>query len=363
MTFDRNAVKKLSKKEENRILLKSGTLFYIIGAIISVLGLLMLMCNFGLGSLAVIIPGIFITLIGFKNLLLKNEKREKFLTSKLLGKAIKLEKQNGNKLSKEEVKKINFKYDPIFHDKVMMHIHKTEDNKYFKNIKNAEDKIKFLKNARKNEIQKFSNNRWQTAGGKNLEYNLVEGKIRINQTEHLFSAIRAAEVNKQDSYRIITTDKVITKEKGKSKKHISVGKALVGGILFNVPGAIVGAAMGKRTTKKELVTNGTSVSNSIPTCNHIGVVIDINGFKSEVILLNHTVDQSSSYYKTSLQYAEEIVSKLHFLATQPVPENFKKVEEEISVLEYDRKIVSAQEELKKIKANKPTYDIPQKYLQ
>lgn len=136
-----------------------------------------------------------------------------------------------------------------------------------------------------------------------------------------------------------------------------MGGAVAGGLLLGPVGAVVGgSALGKTTSK------GNSVSNSIPTCNHIGVIIDIDGFKSEVILLNHTVDQSSEQYTNALQNAEAIVSKLHYLATQPVPKIFKKVEEEASVLEIGKQIAKAQEELEKVKADKPTYDIPDKYL-
>lgn len=350
MKFDKNTVKKLSKKEQNIILLKSGMPFYIIGGIILLFGLLILAGNAGSSSLVFVITGIILIAVGFKNLLLRNEKREKFLTSKLLAQAIKSEKRKGNKLSKEEIEKIKFEYDPIFNDKIIADIHKSQDNKYFKSIKNAEEKIKFLQNVKRNEIRKLYNERWQILYGENLKYNFIEGKIKVNQTEHLFSSIKGAEVNKSDLYR------VITEEKGKSKKHVSLGKALVGGVLFGPIGAIAGGAMGK-TTK-----NSKSISNSIPTCNHIGVIIDINGFKSEIILLDHTVDQSSEEYQKSLQLAEEIVSKLHFLATQSVPKVFKKVEEETSVLEYEKQIVIAQKELEKVKANKPTYDIPKKYL-
>ena len=362
MNFDKNAVKKLSQKEAAGILLKSGTPVYIIGSIILASSLLSLTGNCKVNSLIFIIPCILLIAFGFRKFLLNNERKEKFLTSKLLDQAIKSEKKKGNKLSKEEIEKIKFEYDPIFHDKVITGVHREKDNEYARNIRNAERKVKSLENSRKNEIRRIDDSRWQTVDGENLKYNLIEGKIRINKTEHLFSAIKGAEVNKQDSYRVITTNNTVTKEKGKSKKHISLSKALVGGVLLGPAGAIVGGAMGKTTTNGKTTTSGTSVSNSIPTCNHIGVVIDINGFKSEVVLLNRTVDQSSRVYITSLQRAEEIVSKLHFLATQPVPEAFIKVEEETSVLEYDKQIVEAQEELEKVKANKPTYDIPEKYL-
>lgn len=347
MKFDKNTVKKLSKKETNLILLKSGTLFYIIGSIILASSLLSLTGNCKVNSLVFIIPGILLIAFGFRKFLLNNERKEKFLTSKLLDQAIKLEKKKGNRFSKEEIEKIKFEYDPIFHDKIIAGIHREKDNEYARNVRNAERKVKSLENSRKNEIRRIDNNRWQTVDGENLKYNLVEGKIRINKTEHLFSAIKGAEVNKQDSCRVITT------ENGESKTK---GEISACGAAFGSFGIMGGRTRGTTTTSNK------SVSNSIPTCNHIGVVIDINGFKSEVVLLNRTVDQSSRVYITSLQRAEEIVSKLHFLATQPVPETFIKVEEETSVLEYDRQIVEAQEELEKVKANTPTYDIPKKYL-
>ncbi len=350
MKFDKKAAEKLSKKEESKILLKKGIVFDFVGGMILIFGLLVLAGGLGLSSLVFIIPGVALIAVGFKNLLLKNEKRKNFLTSELLKQAIKEEKRKGNKLSKEEIEKIKFEYDPIFRDKVITGVHKDQDNKYFKNVKNAAMKVKFSENARQNEIQKLANERWKSVGNKNLKYNLTEGKIRINQTEHLFNEIKGAEINKTDSYRVVTTGT------GKSKKHVSLGKAVLGGALFGPVGAIVGGAMGKTTT------NSKSTSNSIPTCNHIGVIADISGFKSEIVVLNHTVDHSSRAYMTSLQNAEEIVAKLHFLATQPVPKTFKKVEEETSVLKYEKQIANARKELEKIKADKPTYDIPEKYL-
>ena len=351
MKFDKKALSKLSDKEKNDILLKSGLVFYIIGGIILLLGLMALLGGGKADSLVLIIPGVIVILCGFKNLLLKGENKDNYLTSKLVSSAIKAEINNGNKLSKEEIEKIKFEYDPIFKAKVIANVHKDQDAAYSKNVRNAERNVNNLEQARRNEINRISNERWQVVGGGNLKYNLTEGKININQTEHLFSSIKSAEVNKECSYRIITT------ESGKSKKHASLGGAVAGGLLLGPVGAVVGgSALGKTTSK------GNSVSNSIPTCNHIGVIIDIDGFKSEVILLNHTVDQSSEQYTNALQNAEAIVSKLHYLATQPVPKIFKKVEEEASVLEIGKQIAKAQEELEKVKADKPTYDIPDKYL-
>lgn len=350
MKFDEKEARKLDSKSARKILLKGGLIFDIIGLILIILGLLSLIGGSGASSLILIIPGLILLILGMKNLFLKGNKRERYLTSKLVAMAIKENQKNGKILTKEEQERIKFEYDPIFHDKVVSQVHKDQDNEYANNVRNAENNLKKLQTTRANEISRINNERWQSVGNGNLMYNLTEGKISINQTIHLFSSIKGAEVNKEESYRVVTTSS------GKSKKHVSLGKAVVGGALLGPVGAIAGGAMGKTTTK------GSSISNSIPTCNHIGVMVDIDGFKSEVILLNNTVDQSSNTYKRALQNAEEIVSKLHFLATQPVPKTFIKVEEEKSVLDIDKSIVQAQKDLEKIKAEKPNYEIPEKYL-
>ena len=350
MKFDKSSVKNLDDKSARKILLKGGLVYDIIGFILLLLGVFALLGGANESCLVLIIPAIILFILGIKNLFLKGEKREKYLTSKLVKEAIKNENKNGKALTKDEIEKIKFEYDPLFHDKVVLQVHKDQDNEYANNVKNAENNVKSLQTARVNEINRINNERWQSVGNGNLMYNLVEGKININQTIHLFSSIKGAEVNKEESYRVVTT------ESGRSKKHVSLGKAVVGGALLGPVGAIAGGAMGKTTTR------GNSVSNSIPTCNHIGVIVDIDGFKSEVILLNNTVDQSSTTYKNALQNAEEIVSKLHYLATQPVPKTFVKVEEEQSVLDIEKSIAQAQEELERVKVNKPTYEIPDRYL-
>lgn len=351
MKFDKESVENLDAKLERKILLKGRLVFNIISFIFVILGLISLMGGAGEAGLVIFIPALVLLILGIKNLFLKGEKRERYLTSKLVATAIKEEKKNGKALSKEEIEKIKFEYDPIFHDKIISRVHKVQDKKYANNVKIAENNVKKLIKERINEINRINKKRWQSVGNGNLMYNLVEGKININKTIHLFSSIKGAEVNKEDSYRVVTT------ENGKSKKHASLGGAVAGGLLFGAVGAIVGGtALGKTTSK------GESISNSIPTCNHIGVIVDIDGFKSEVILLNHTVNQSSLVYKIALQEAQEIVSKLHFLATQPVPKTFTKVEDEQSVLDIGKSIAEAQKELERVKANKPTYEIPEKYL-
>ena len=213
MKFDKDSAKKLDSKAAKKILLKGGKIFNIFGIVFFLLGIFSLIGGAGLCCLVFIVPSIVLFGFGISKLFLKGEKREKYLTSKLVSQAIKEEKKNGNALSKEEIDKIKFEYDPIFHDKVVEQVHKTQDSEYSNNVKKAENKVSDLQNARQEEIKRLYNQRWNSVAGGNLQYNLIEGKININNTEHLFSSIKGAEVNKNESYRVVTTNT------GKSKKH------------------------------------------------------------------------------------------------------------------------------------------------
>lgn len=229
-------------------------------------------------------------------------------------------------------------------------IHKERDKEYNNNVTAAQNKLKQLEKAKQDEINRIASIRWQDCGNKNFTYNETEGKININGTEHLFSEIKGAEISRQDSYRVITT------ETGKSKKHVSLGKAVVGGAIFGPIGALAGGTMGKTTT------NGKSVSNSIPICNHIGVIVNLDGFTSEIVILSTTVDQSSISFNSSINIAQKIVDKLGELSKKPVPKKFLKPEEESTVLDYDPQIEEAAKELQETIKNKPTYEIPESYF-
>lgn len=235
--------------------------------------------------------------------------------------------------------------------KVEDKIHRQKDKDYDSNVKNAQKKLEALEKEKKSEIQRIAENRWADFGIKNFSYNMTEGKVLVNGTEHLFSDIKGAEIVKDDAYRIITN------ETGKSKKHASLGGAVAGGLILGPVGAVVGGS-----TLGKTKSSGKSVSNSIPTCNHLGVNINLNGFTSEIILLHKTVDQSSAAYITNLNTAQKIVDKLGTLAKTPVPSSFVKPEEEQSVKDIEKKIELAAKELRKAIEDKPNYDIPEDYL-
>lgn len=289
-------------------------------------------------------------LLGIQGWFLKGEKRQEVLTSKLVARAIKEKKAQGE-VTSADIDKIKFACDPVFRKKVIDKVHRDCDKEYEQNVKRCENNVRSLEKARINEIAKIEESRWANIDGKSLRYNMTEGKLLINGTVVPFSSIKGAAANINESYR------VETQESGKSKKHASVGGAVAGGLMFGVAGAIVGGAVLGKTTH-----SGTTNTNHIPTASHLGVVVDIDGFKNEIVLLQETVDQSSSTFQEALQKAQTIISKLQYLTTVPMPTSFLKPEEETTVLAYNGKILAAQNELAEAKANVPTYAIPEKFL-
>ena len=290
-------------------------------------------------------------LLGIKGWFVKGEKRDALLTSKLVAQEIKDRKKAGERITKEDVDKIKFAYDPLFKQKVIEKLHKDCDKEYNDNVKKCENTINRLERDKAKEIKRIEESRWEKIVDKNLKYNMTEGKLLLNGTAVPFTSIKGAAANINESYRVETT------ESGKSKKHASVGGAVVGGLMFGAVGAIVGgAALGKTTHQ------GSVNTNNIPTANHLGVIVDIDGFKSEIVLLNQTVDQDSDEFNEAVKKAQTIISKLQYLSTVPVPETFLKPEEEQSVLDLQEKIIQAHSDLEAAKANVPTYEIPARYL-
>ena len=73
-------------------------------------------------------------LLGIRGWFVKGEKREQLLTSKLVERSIKEKKANGE-VTKEDIDKIKFAYDPIFKQKVIDKVHHDCDKIYNNNIK------------------------------------------------------------------------------------------------------------------------------------------------------------------------------------------------------------------------------------
>ncbi len=350
MEFDKKIVDALSEKEKRKILLSGGIVFDIIGGLLLLIGFMSLAGGAGSSCLALIIPAFLFFFFGIKKLIWNEEKKHNYIVSKLYKQAVKLQKKDGVGISKEENDCIRFEMDPLFRKKIMTKVHKNDDAKYAAQIRQIEAKKQKLDKGRISEIQRISKSRWETICGGKLMYNMTEGKARINQSDTVFSSIQGAELNIENSYRIVIH------ESGKSKKHASLGGAVAGGLILGPVGAVAGG-IGLGKTK----TNSTSTSDSIPTCNHLGVVVNIDGFMSEILLISSTVDQSSNQYATAQRNAQEIIAKLRSLAQIPVPNTFLKVEEEPSVLDFDSQITEVEKELEIAKADVPKYEIPEKY--
>ena len=206
----------------------------------------------------------------------------------------------------EEKELMKFISNPTYREKAIIKIHKERDAQYNHNVKAVENDINKLTKERTNEITRIANARWENIANGKFAINRTEGKVKINQTDVLFSSIKGAEMNAQQGFRVITTDN------SKSKKHASVGGALVGGALFGPIGAMAGGVgLGKTKTK------GQSVSNQIPTCTHLGVLVNIDGFVSEISLLETQVDQSSTAFTNAYNLAQQIVTQLGVLANIP----------------------------------------------
>ena len=148
----------------------------------------------------------------------------------------------------EEKELMKFISNPTYREKTIMKIHKERDAQYNHNVKAVENDINKLTKERTNEITRIANARWEIIANGKFAINRTEGKAKINQTDVLFSSIKGAEMNAQQGFRVITTDN------SKTKKHASVGGALVGGALFGPIGAMAGGVgLGKTKTKGSCV--------------------------------------------------------------------------------------------------------------
>lgn len=248
---------------------------------------------------------------------------------------------------KELTKFVN---DAKYREKVIANLHKNMDRAYENKIKVIRKQGEQLSQARVNEIQRISNARWQSYAYGKVLVNETEGRINVNGSDFYFTSIKGAEINQLDGNRIVTT------EKGKTKKHGSLGGAVVGGVLLGPAGAIVG---GVGLGKKEHIT--TSETNQIPTCNHLGVLVNLDGFTSEVVLIPEPVDRSSKMFFQAQNEAQALIGLLNKLSKTPVPETFLLPEQEDSVKKLEAQITEAQKNLQLAIADKPVYALPPAY--
>lgn len=243
-----------------------------------------------------------------------------------------------------------FVNEPKYRARIIASIHKEQDKTYEKRIKILRTEKEKLVSLRIQEIDRIKQSRWENISSGKLLVNRTEGKVKINQTDVWFSDIQGAEIKTESGFRIIT------QETSKSKKHASVGGAIIGGLVAGPLGAVTGGSvMGKTKTK------GTATSTQIPTYNRVAVAVNVKGFISEIAVLSSQVDQSSVAAERALLDAQTIVDKLRRVSQTPVPSSFIKAEDEESVKVYDKKIAEKNAEIQMAIDDKPTYGIPAIY--
>lgn len=263
-----------------------------------------------------------------------------------------LSKVNAMANPERELKK--FITNPKFRERALARAHDNCDAAYRLNVHNKEVALSYAKSACERRIQTLRETRWQSLAEGRVHYSTADGLIRINNVNHYFTSIKGADLNQVDSYRTVTCDRTTTK----SKKHVSLLGGVAGAAVAGPVGAVVGGvALGKTSSKG----GGNIYEERIPTCTHIGVKVDIDGFCSEVVFLDSRVDQDSPAYKKAYIEASELIQQLGQLAKTPVPEVVVQVEQDPSVLELEAKIEEAKQQLDSAIADTPKYEIPAIY--
>lgn len=245
-----------------------------------------------------------------------------------------------------------FANDPIYREKIIDEIHKQENAAYEKRVREAEKVKEDLMKERKKELERLEDERWRMEG--KIMVNEEEGIVKIHGADYRFDSIHGAEINCVYGTRYESE----TEEKGESKKHVSWGGAAVGGMVAGPVGAVVGgSAFGKTKSKTRAVTT----FHNIPTCEHLGVNVNLNNFVTEIVILRKSTDQDSMEFRCGMIEAESLVQRLQGLAYTPVPENVVPLPECPSIKALDEKIKKAEETLCAVEAALPTYEIPEKY--
>lgn len=246
-----------------------------------------------------------------------------------------------------------FVTNPRYREKVIRRIHKTQDKEYNDRVSSVQNELDNLVSWRDGEINRIvSSNYEKLFDGKIIVHNDT-GNVEINGASYPFSSIRGSNINEVMTARTVVSSVSDTRHNRKP----SLGRAVVGATLFGPAGAVVGGALGK---KKEHTTT-TQYSNEVPVCAHLGVVVNIDGFETEIPLITSVIDTDGKKYKKAYDEAQQITAKLHEIASTKVPETPLLPQNAPSVIQANEQINEKQEELQQVIADKPKYEIPQEY--
>lgn len=295
-------VKNMSQSEKQKELLKMGYIYYIQAGISLLFFIICYALKKKFRSCIFLVFAIVFVIFGLEYLFSSDEKKEEFLISKLVNDKISAYKKTGKVLSQDDIASIRFSYDPIYKKKVIEEIHREVDEEHDLKVQNAEKEVSDLIERRKETLAFIKDQRWEVYDN-NLSYNYEEGKVLLFGQIMFFSDITGAELKEDLEKRLFTT-----------------------------------------------------------VCKHLGVVVDLNGFKREIIYLNEETDKSNKEYINAYRKANDMLNMLTLLARTPVPDEYLPPEEDQRIKELDEQINQARVNLDVIKSTVPVYEIPQKYL-
>lgn len=299
---DNNKISLMSTSEKQKALLEMGYIYYVQAGLAFILFIIsMLLKRKFRGVVFLLFTFVFIA-FGLEYLLSSEEKKNEFLTSKYVNDKIKAYKKSGRILNDDDIASIKFANDPIYKRKVIEKVHNDADLMYSSKIHTAETELNRLIERRNETLAFIKEQRWQVYD-QNLKYNYTEGKIVLFGQTALFSELKGTELKEDSEKKLFKT-----------------------------------------------------------ICKHLGVVIDLNGFKREIVYLNVPADKNSQEYKAAFNNAVNMLNMITQLARTPVPKDYIKPEDDERIINLNKEIAQARINLDLVKQNVPTYEIPQKYL-
>lgn len=142
--------------------------------------------------------------------------------------------------------------------------------------------------------------KWTTVSKKILEINPTDNRAKLCGRVYDFKDIISCDLVNESG------EEIVTQTTGVNKRKVSLGKALIGGAVFGLAGAIIGGAAGK--TK----VNQKSVTTSSPICSKLQIIVTVTDLESPVVYLNFI---SKNVYKNSNEYNKAFESATKVMAT------------------------------------------------
>ena len=245
-----------------------------------------------------------------------------------------------------------FAANPRYRAMVIQKLKEQENKLYDRRVTEARSVYNNLVSQRRSRVDYLRNGRWVSVS--QIGVNEQLGQVMINNNPYYYSSIKGAEVVTVYSQRI---EQYEIKDEEEKRKP-SVGGAVVGGLV----GGVVGAAVGAAVFSKKTTSGGKTVQgNHIPTCTHIGVKVNLDGFGYEIPILNHTVDQGTPEFANAMAEAAMLVDRLRILSTTPIPIHTTVPEENPEILSLDAQISNAEQKVQAAIATVPTYELPARY--